>query len=113
MLVFQFILVASFFSLVFLIFIIEALKKIKHQFFSGNHNTRYKPVFGTVSVADGTAFSVGHLFAASACNGDPSPNILPSSILRYITGGANGLMQELPAEVAGSIFESLYKQVRL
>ena len=84
MLVFKFILVASFLLLVFLIFVIEALKEIKPQFFSGNDNTKYEPAFETVSIADGTAFSVGHLLAASACNGDPSPNILPSWILRYI-----------------------------
>ena len=93
MLVFQFILVALFFWLVFLIFVIEALKEIKHQFFSRNDSTGYEPVFGTVSVADVTAFNVGHLFAASACNGGPSPNIFPSWIL--ITGRANSLMQEL------------------
>ena len=96
-----------------LIFIIEALKEIKYQFFSGNDNTGYEPAFGTVSVADGTPFCVGHLFAAGVCNCGPSPNIFPSWILRYITGGANSLMQELPAELSGSIFESLYKQVRL
>ena len=96
-----------------LIFIIEALKEIKHQFFSGNDNTGYEPAFRTVSVADGTPFCVGHLFAAGVCNCGPSPNIFPSWILRYITGGVNSLMQELPAELSGSIFESLYKQVRL
>ena len=81
-----------------MIFIIEALNKIKHQFFFGNDNTGYEPVFGTVSVADGTAFSVEHLFAASVCNSVLAWNIFPSWILRYITGGANSLMQELPAE---------------
>ena len=99
--------------LVLLIFIIEALKEIKHHFFSGNDNTGYESAFATVSVAEGTTFSVGHLFAASVCNDGLSPNIFPSWILRYITGGANRLMQELPAELSGSIFESLYKQVRL
>ena len=59
MLVFQFILVALFFLLVSLIFIIEPHKETKHQFFSGNDNTGYEPAFVTVSVADGTAFSVG------------------------------------------------------
>ena len=113
MLVFQFILVALFFLLVFLIFIIEALKKIKHQFFHGNNSTGYQSASGTVSVADRTAFSVGHLFAASVCNGGPSPNIFASWILRYITGGANSLMQELSAELSGFIFDSLYKEVML
>ena len=105
MLVFKFILVALFFLLVVLIFIIEALKEIKHQFFSGNDNTGYKPV----SVADGTAFSVRHLFAASVCNGAPTPNILSPWMLRYITGGANSPIQELLAKLLGSIFEFLYK----
>ena len=86
MLVFKFILVALFSLLVFMIFIKEALKEIKHQFF---------------------------FVKTSVCNDGPSPNIFPSWILRYITSGANSLMQELPAELPGSIFESLYKQVRL
>ena len=81
MLVFQFILVALFFLLVFLIFIIEALKEMKHQLFSRNDNTGYEPAFGTDPVADRTAFSVEHLFAASACNGVPVPNIFPPWIL--------------------------------
>ena len=45
-----------------LIFVTEALKEIKHKFFSGNDNAGYELVFGTVSVADGTAFRVGHSF---------------------------------------------------
>ena len=65
-----------------MIFIIEALKEFKHQFFFGNDNTGYEPAFGTVSVADGTAFIMGHLFAASVCNGILAPNIFPSRILR-------------------------------
>ena len=79
MLVFQFISVALFFLLVF--FIIEALKEIKHQLFSGNDNTGYEPAFGTDSVAERTAFSVEHLFAANACNGGPALNIFPPWIL--------------------------------
>ena len=110
---FQLIFVALFLLLVFLNFFIEALKEIKHQFFSGNDNTGYEPAFGTVSVTDGTAFSIGHLFAASVCNGGPAPNIFPSWILRYITGGANNLMEKLPVELSGSRFEFLYKQVRV
>ena len=43
MVVFQFMLVALFFLLVFLIFILEALEEIKHQFFSGNDNRGHKP----------------------------------------------------------------------
>ena len=81
MLVFQFILVALFFLLVFLIFIIEAFNGVKHQFFSGNENTGSEPASVTVSVADTTAFRVGHLFAASVCNGGPALNIFSPSIL--------------------------------
>ena len=62
--------------------------------------------FGITSVTDGTAFSVGHLFAATVYNGGPAPNIFSSWIYNYIIGGMN-----LPQELSGSIFEDLYKKV--
>ena len=61
----------------------EALQEIKHQYFTGNDETGFEPSF-TTSVTDGTAFSVGHLFAAAVYNGDPAPNIFSSWIYMYI-----------------------------
>ena len=86
-------------------FFSEALQEIKHQYFTGNDETRFEPSFGITSVTDGTAFSVGHLFAATA------PNIFSSWICNYIIGGIIRLKEEVPQELPGSIFEDLYKQV--
>ena len=71
----------------------------------------FEPSFGIMSVTDGTAFSVGHLFAATVYNGGPAPNIFSSWICNYIIDGMNLLKEEVPQELSGSIFEDLYKQV--
>ena len=89
----------------------EALQEIKHQYFTGNDETGIEPSFGITSVTDGTAFSVGHLFAAAVYNGGPAPNIFSSWIYNYIIGGTNLLKEEVPQELSGSIFEDLYKKV--
>ena len=91
----------------------EALQEIKHQYFTGNDETGFEPSFGITSVTDGTAFSVGHLFAATVLNGGPAPNIFSSWIYNYIIGGMNLLKEEVPQELSGSIFEDLYKKVGL
>ena len=89
----------------------EVLQEIKHQYFTGNDETGFEPPFGITSVTDGTAFSIGHLFAATVHNGGPAPNIFSAWIFNYIIGGMNRLKEELPQELPGSIFEDLYKQV--
>ena len=43
----------------------EALQEIKHQYFTGNDESGFEPSFGITSENDGTAFSDGHLFAAT------------------------------------------------
>ena len=63
--------VALIFLLVSLNNIIKLLKEIKPVFFPKTNNTGHKPALGTVSAADGTAFSIEDLFAASVCNGGP------------------------------------------
>ena len=89
----------------------EALQEIKHQYFTGNDGTGFEPSFGITSVTDGTAFSVGHLFAATVYNGGPAPNIFSSWIYNYIISGMNLLKEEVPQQLSGSIFEDLYKKV--
>ena len=64
----------------------EALQEIKHQYFTRNDEAGFEPSFGIASVTDGTAFSVGHLFAATVYNGGPDPNIFSSWVYNYIIG---------------------------
>ena len=37
----------------------EVLQEIKHQYFTGNDETRFEPSFGITSVTDGTALVLG------------------------------------------------------
>ena len=89
----------------------EALQEIKHQYFTRNDETGFEPCFGVASVTDWTAFSVGHLFAATVYNGGLAPNIFYSWIYNYIIGGMNHLKKEVPQGLLWSIIEDLYKQV--
>ena len=43
------------------------------QFFKGDDVHDFEPVCGTVSIADGGAYGIGHLIAASVCHGGPGP----------------------------------------
>ena len=88
----------------------ETLQEIKHQYISGNDETGFEPSFSITSVTDGTAFSVGHLFATTVYNGAPAHNSFSSGIYNYIIGGMSCLKEEVLQELQGSIFEDLYKQ---
>ena len=50
---------------------VEAFKDIKMQFFNGDDVHGFEPVRGTVSIAEGSAYGIGHLVAASVCHGGP------------------------------------------
>ena len=41
------------------------------QFFNGDDVHGFEPVRGTVSIAEGSAYGIGHLVAASVCQGGP------------------------------------------
>ena len=71
---------------------------MKHKYLTGNNK-------------NGSAFSVGHLSAATACNGSPAPDTFSSWMYNYIVGDLNHLEEEVSQELSGSIFEDLYKQV--
>ena len=53
----------------------------------GNDTLGYEPSFGLASVTDGTARSIGHIFAASLCHGGPGPGFICPWIYHYLTGG--------------------------
>ena len=69
----------------------EALQEIKHHYFTGNDETGFELSFGITSVTDRTAFSTGHLFAATVYNGGPAPNIFSSWIYDYVVVDINHL----------------------
>ena len=90
----------------------ESLEEIKSQFFNGNDSDGFEPKCGTVSVADGTAYGIGHLFAASICQGGPGPGFLAPWIYKYITQGLQAVLNDLPATISsGSTYCDVYKEV--
>ena len=46
---------------------------MKMQYFQGNDGCGFEPICGTAGIANGTAYSMGHLIAASICHGGPGP----------------------------------------
>ena len=65
-----------------------------------------------VSVADGSINSIGHLFAASICNGGPGPSFLAPWVYTFITGGLKAVLSSLPRHlVPGSLHSRMYKEV--
>ncbi|KAK3724043.1 hypothetical protein QZH41_000911, partial [Actinostola sp. cb2023] len=93
-------------------FYTEALSEVKSQFFSGTDATGYIPSCGIVSIADGMLHAIGHLFAASLCNGGPGPGFLAPWVYNYIIGGMGKVIYDLPSDLpTGSVFHSIYKKL--
>ena len=44
---------------------------MKMQYFQGDDDCGFEPMCGTVGIANGTAYSIGHLIAAHICYGGP------------------------------------------
>ena len=44
-------------------------------------------MYGPADIANGTAYSIGHLIAASFCHGRLGPGFFAPWIYKYITGG--------------------------
>lgn len=66
------------------------------QFFCGDEENGYVPVFGATSVTDGTLEQIGHVFAASLCHHGLGPGRLSTWVYEFVIGGMN--VVTLPAE---------------
>ena len=85
---------------------------MKTQFFKGDDIHDFGPVCGTVSIADGSAYGIGHLIAASVCHGGPGPGFFALWIYSYITGGLKTVLKNLPNQLSsGSLYSKMYKEV--
>ena len=91
---------------IYIVFILEAIRDIKTQYFSGDDVLGYEPVCGTLSVADGTVKEIGHLMAASICNGGPAPDFFPVWIYKFIVGGIHLALKFCPMEIESSFQHS-------
>ena len=68
--------------------VLEAIEEIKEQYFTAvNEKEGREPSLGLVSVIDGTARSIGQLFAASLCQGGPSLSFVAPWVFYYLVGG--------------------------
>ena len=91
---------------------VEALKDVKMQFFKGDDVHGFEPVCRTVSIADGSAYGIGHLIAASVCHRGPGPGFFAPWIYTYITGGLKAVSKNLPNQLSsGSLYSKMYKEV--
>ena len=82
------------------------------QFFKGHHVHDFEPVCGTVSIADGSAYGIGHFIAASVCHGGSGPGFFAPWIYTYITGGLKVVLKDLPNQLSsGSLYSKMYKEV--
>ena len=92
--------------------LLEAIKEVKNRFFTGDEESGYEPFCGLVSVADGTIRAIGHLFAASICNGGPGPGFLAPWVYNYIIGGLQEAVSLHPDALCfGSKYSELYQKV--
>lgn len=90
----------------------EAIKEVKSCYFVGTDDIGYEPCCGTISVADGTVMSIGHLFAASVCNGGAAPCFLSQWLYTYISSGLQSVMTSLPSTLPpGSCYSEIYGEV--
>ena len=96
----------------FIFILAEAIKEIKSCYFVGTDDRGYEPCCGTISVADGTVMSIGHLFAASICNGGAAPCFLSQWLHIYIAYGLQKVLTCLPSTLpAGSCYSEIYGEV--
>ena len=73
--------------------VLEAIEEIKEQYFTAvNEKEGREPSLGLVSVIDGTARSIGQLFAASLCQGGPSLSFVAPWVFYYLVGGVETIL---------------------
>ena len=98
-----------------MIFVLEAIEEIKKQYSTAvNEEEGQESSLGLVSVADGTAWSIGHLFGASLCQISPGPPFLAPWVYYYLIDGLETVLlyyKNLKIS-ATSKFCTFYSQVR-
>jgi len=93
-------------------FSLESIKSVKEKFFAGNAKEGYEPYFGIVSVADGTAKAVGHLFAASIVNGGPAPGFISPWIFEFMVNGITDAVKICPQQLDNTVqVKGLFEKV--
>ena len=87
---------------------------MKMQYFQGDDGCGFEPMCSTAGISNGTAYSIGHLIAASICHGGSVPGFFAPWIYKYITGGLKELLKDLPKKLSyGFLYCEIYKEVSL
>ena len=87
---------------------------MKMQYLQGDDGCGFEPMCETAGTANGTAYSIGHLIAASICHGGPGPGFFAPWIYKYITGGLKELLKDLPKELShGLLHCEIYREMSL
>ncbi len=90
------------------------IKEVKLCYLDGNDDMGYEPCCGTICVPNGTVMSIGHLFAASICNGGAAPCFLPQWLYIYISKGLQSVLTCLPSTLPpGSCCSEIYGKVNI
>eukprot|EP00794_Sanderia_malayensis_P020690 gene20690-22727_t len=90
----------------------RAIMEVKSNYFIGTDDNGYEPYCGTISVADGTVTSIGHLFAAGICNGGAAPCFLSQWLFTYISYGLQKVLACLPSSLPpGSCHREIYEEL--
>ena len=56
-----------------------------------------------ITIASGTAYSIGHLISASLANNGPGPGFFAPWIFEYMVAGLQTALEELPKELSSTI----------
>ena len=87
---------------------------MKIQYFQGYDDCGFEPMCGTPGFANGAAYSIEHMIAASISHGGIDPGFFALWIYKYITGGLKKLLKDLPKELSlGSLYCEICKEVSL
>ena len=86
--------------------------EVNSCYFVGTDYMGYEPICGTLSVANGTVMSIGHLFAASVFNGGAAPFFPSHWLYTYISSGLQSVPTCLHSTLPpGSCYCETYGEV--
>ena len=68
------------------------------QYFQGDNDCGLEPICVTPGIANGTAYSIGHLTVAGTCYGGPRPFFFSPWINKYTTGGLKEWLKDFCKE---------------
>ena len=71
---------------------------MKMQYFQGDNDCGLEPICVTPGIANGTAYSIGHLTVAGTCYGGPGPFFFSPWIYKYTTGGLKEWLKDFCKE---------------